>query len=85
MNLSCPPASAKDLEPAASLLAELETRITTQPLHYRSGDEETAAKSVRDLFTATRVLLAKHPEAQAFCLDGHALPYRGAPEALENP
>lgn len=24
------------------------------------------------------------PEAQAFCLDGHAIPYRGEPEALEN-
>src|SRR5262249_54486517 len=40
--------------------------ITTKPLHYRSGDEETAAESVYGLFPKTRELMEKHPDAKLF-------------------
>ena len=49
-----PPITPADVEPSRLLLAELETRIATQRLHYRAGDEETAAKSLHDLFPKTR-------------------------------
>lgn len=52
--------------PAHCLYTELATRITTQRLHYRSGDEETAAKSIYSLFQSTRELMAKHPDATDF-------------------
>ena len=55
-----------DALPAHVLWVEIATRITTMPLHYRSGDEETAAKSVRDLFPKTRELMEKHPDAKLF-------------------
>lgn len=61
-----PPITSKDSEPARLLWTELETRIATQPLHYRSGDEETAAKSLHELFPKTRGLMAEHWEALAF-------------------
>jgi len=65
-NPKLPDISRADAEPARALEIQLTTRITTQPLHYRSGDEETALASVHSLFGATRKLLAKHPEAAAF-------------------
>ena len=41
---TAPPASANpNAAPAHALWVELATRITTQSLHQRSGDEETAA------------------------------------------
>jgi hypothetical protein len=52
--------------PSHTLWVELTTRITTQPLHYRSGAEATAAESVHQLFTKTRELMEKHPEAKQF-------------------
>ncbi|HRI14333.1 MAG TPA: hypothetical protein PLX89_15170 [Verrucomicrobiota bacterium] len=52
--------------PARKLWVELETRILSQQLHYRSGDEETAAKSVSSLFDTVRKLLVDHPQAIAF-------------------
>ncbi len=61
-----PALSAKDIEPARQLLIELRTRIATQELHYRAGDEETAAESLHKLFPRTRELLAKYWEAHAF-------------------
>lgn len=59
-------ATSDDHAPARKLYVELATRITTQPLHYHSGDEEAAAKSVSTLFAATRELLTQHPKAFAF-------------------
>jgi hypothetical protein len=53
------PAEA-DRNAAWSFYTEIRTRITTQPLHYRSGDEETALKSVYELFGNTRDILHKH-------------------------
>lgn len=51
---------------AQALWVELSTRITTQRLHFRSGEEETAAQSVFDIFARTRELMEKHPDAKAF-------------------
>lgn len=61
-----PAPTAKDAEPARVLVIELDTRIATQPLHYRAGDEETAVTSLYDLFKTTRALMVKHWEAVAF-------------------
>ncbi len=58
--------TSPDKIPAHSLWVEMTTRITTQPLHYRSGNEETAAKSVHSLFPKTRELMDKHPDAKRF-------------------
>jgi hypothetical protein len=55
-----------DVGPAHAVWVQLATRITTQALHYRSGDEETAVKSVVDLFLTTRELMAANPYAVAF-------------------
>jgi len=52
--------------PAKLLKIELETRITTAKLHYRSGSEETAATSASSVFDTVRKLLASHPDAPAF-------------------
>ncbi len=48
--------SKEDGEAAWDLYTELRTRITTQPLHPRSGDEATALKSVFSLFDLVRKL-----------------------------
>jgi hypothetical protein len=62
------PAATKDPNraPAHALWVELSTRITTQRLHYRSGDEETAARSIYSLFGKTRELMEKNPDAVEF-------------------
>lgn len=64
--LTLPDITEQDRKPARLLWTELETRIATQRLHYRSGDEETADKSLYDLFKQTRALMAEHWEAVAF-------------------
>jgi Patatin-like phospholipase len=64
--LALPTITDADGPPARSLQVQLTTRITTQPLHYRSGDEETAVTSVYDLFDTTRGLLIANPKAIAF-------------------
>jgi hypothetical protein len=46
--------SAEDREAAWILYTEIRTRIATQSLHYRSGDEETALDSLYKLFDITR-------------------------------
>src|SRR5207237_5610790 len=55
-----------DIAPARALQVQLRTRITTQPLHDRSGDEATAARSVSGLFELTRQLVSANPRANAF-------------------
>lgn len=60
------PDTSSDQTAAHSLWVELATRITTQRLHYRSGDEETAARSIHSLFGKTRELMDKSPEAVKF-------------------
>lgn len=52
--------------PAHALWIELTTRITTQRLHYRPGDEETAARSIHSLSGRTRELMAQNPNDKAF-------------------
>jgi hypothetical protein len=59
-------ASDADQIPARKLYVQLVTRINTQSLHYRSGNEETAASSVSKLFERVRTLLEEHPNAAAF-------------------
>jgi hypothetical protein len=61
-----PAVSEADAIPARVLQVQLKTRITTRPLHYRSGDEEAAVASVHKLFETTRELLVEHPKAAAF-------------------
>ena len=57
--------SEKDREAAWVLYTEIRTRISTQPLHYRSGDEETALDSVYRLFDLTRKTIEdKGPECR---------------------
>ncbi len=60
------PKAKPDALPAHALWVELVTRITTQHLHFRSGDEETAAESVFKIFAIARGLLEKNPAAHAF-------------------
>jgi hypothetical protein len=55
-----------DAAPAHAMWVELATRITTQKLHYRSGEEGTAAASVYGLFEKARSLMAANPSAAAF-------------------
>lgn len=57
---------APDAAPANVLWVQLVTRIATQPLHYRSGEEERAAWSLFLLFDKTRELLAAHRDAAQF-------------------
>lgn len=49
-----------------ALHVELVTRISTQRLHYRAGDEEMAAASLHSLFQKTRGLMVDHPEEREF-------------------
>lgn len=49
--------SDADSRAAWRLYVELRTRIATQPLHYRSGDEETALQSLYQLFGTTRTII----------------------------
>lgn len=46
-----------DRNAAWSFYTEIRTRITTLPLHYRSGDEETALQSVYQVFGKTRDII----------------------------
>ncbi|MEO6036464.1 MAG: hypothetical protein ABIQ35_14525, partial [Verrucomicrobiota bacterium] len=63
---NCPIVTPKDREPATQVRVELATRITTQHIHYRSGNEEAAAESVAKLFPIVRELLVVHWQAKAF-------------------
>ena len=52
---------------AWDLYVEMETRITTQPLHPKHGDEKTALDSVYSLFQTTReILLVQGPDCVVF-------------------
>lgn len=65
--MNAPPnVAAPDAAPAHALWVQLATRITTQPLHYRSGAEEAAVASLTSLFDTARELLAQHPGAARF-------------------
>lgn len=62
-----PPFAGKEWRPtdadtsaAWELYTEIRTRITTQPLAYRHGDEETALTSVYNIFRLTREAIKKH-------------------------
>lgn len=64
--MSSPPPVSPDAAPAHALWVQLATRIATRPLHYRSGEEETAVASLVSLFARVRELLEKHPQAARF-------------------
>lgn len=49
-----------DRRAAWRLMTELRTRIATQPLPHRSGDEGTALKSIFDLFQLSRGIIKQH-------------------------
>jgi hypothetical protein len=70
INLPAKGPKSPDAAPAHLLRIELATRITTQRLHYRSGEEETAVESVHLLFPKVRELLANYPDAKIFCKIG---------------
>ncbi len=58
-----------DRRAAWTYASELLTRVTTEPLGYRSGDEEAALNSVYQLFGHARSLLAEYgPDAQHFAV-----------------
>jgi hypothetical protein len=61
-----PVAPRENSHPSHVLWVELGTRIATQRLHYRSGDEETAVGSIDRLFSLTRELMEKHPADAEF-------------------
>ena len=52
--------TAADKSAAWELYTEIRTRITTQPLAYRHGVEETALTSVYNIFSLTRNAIKKH-------------------------
>lgn len=55
-----------NVNPAHVLWVGLTTRIVTQPLHSRSGEEESAVKSILGLFCQTRELMEEHPDQPQF-------------------
>jgi len=56
-----------DSEAAWILYTEIRSRISTQPLHFKSGDEETALNSLYNLFAITRgTIETKGPECRHF-------------------
>ncbi len=57
---------AQDKSAAWELYTEIRTRITTQPLAYRHGDEETALTSVYNVFDLTRTAIKKHEGCRHF-------------------
>lgn len=52
-----------DQHAAWEMYVELRTRISTQPLHYLSGDEGSALDSLHALFQVVRILQKKHGAA----------------------
>lgn len=52
--------------PAHQMWIELNTRITSQDLHFRSGREEAALESVVEVFRKTRELMTSSPGADDF-------------------
>jgi hypothetical protein len=64
---SPPPAPDEmDQKAAHAFLAELSTRITTQPLPYQDGDEATALESLRKIFDYARAAIKDHPGCKLF-------------------
>ncbi|MBI4825211.1 MAG: hypothetical protein HY807_02130 [Nitrospirae bacterium] len=53
-------AKEKDKDAAWEMYIELLTRIATQPLPMRDGDEKTALESVYNLFGLTRATIKNH-------------------------
>ena len=56
----------QDKSAAWELFTEMRTRITTQPLAYRHGDEETALTSIYNVFDLTRTAIRRHEGCMHF-------------------
>ena len=52
-----------DKDAAWELYVEMLTRIVTQPLPRKAGDEQAALESIRSLFPTTRGILRRHGRA----------------------
>ncbi len=63
-----PPTQA-DKAASWELFSEIRTRITTQPLEHRAGDEKTALESVAQLFELTREIIKKRESDCQFFAD----------------
>ena len=55
-----------DKAAAHAFLAELTTRIATQPLPYQYGVEARALESLWELFGHAREAIKKYPDCKAF-------------------
>jgi len=64
--MAAPIDSTASRTPAHTIWVEMTTRIVTRNLHFRSGQEETALKSIVDLFKTTRALMTQYPDASGF-------------------
>ncbi len=61
--------TAEDRKAAWELYTELRTRIATERLHYRSGNEKRALESLAELFGSTRKVIRDHgPECRSFAV-----------------
>src|SRR5688572_2319268 len=55
-----------DQNAAHEFLAELRTRISTQPLPYQYGVEAHALESLWEVFNQARTAMKNHPDCQQF-------------------
>jgi hypothetical protein len=61
-----PQRSTADATAAHEFLSELRTRITTQPLPYQYGSEDSALKSLWEVFTQAREAMKRNPGCARF-------------------
>ena len=68
------PPLTPDQSAAHEFLAELRTRISTQPLPYQYGDESHALESLWEVFNQARAAVKAYPDCQKFAaLTTHTL------------
>src|SRR3954469_14457378 len=66
---SDPKPTSNDEAAAHEFLAELRTRITTQPLPYQYGVEARALESLGEVFGQARAAIKKYPGCKQFTHD----------------
>src|SRR5271169_3221964 len=64
--IATPPGPDPDKAAAHEFLAELRTRITTQPLPYQYGVETRALESLWEVFGQAREAMKKYPGCEQF-------------------
>ena len=62
-----------DKDAAWELYVEMLTRVVTQPLPQKAGDEQTALESIRSLFPTTREILRRRGR-ESICFSKVAIP-----------